>query len=102
MSHSSDSLALWAEKLSITLRNGINVDQKIDFNRLRYIGVPSSRLIVSGSVESANRDSLDLRIFNAITSREESSSSTKIDVFDTARRHMNFCDQNGFLPLTKD
>lgn len=102
MSNSSDSLALWAEKLSITLRNGINVNQKIDFNRLRYIGVPSSKLILSGPVESANRDSLVLRIFNAITSREESSSSTKIDVFDTARRHMNFCDQNGFLPLTKD
>lgn len=101
----NDNLSMlehWDNRLSISLRNGNNAIQRMDFNRFRYAGTPSTRSILSGDVTLANRDVIVIRIFKTITEREEVASSTKMGAFRAMLNLLAFCDQHELTPLTKE
>ncbi|RWU08864.1 hypothetical protein EGC76_10990 [Pseudidiomarina gelatinasegens] len=94
----------WIHELCISLINGANTSQRLDFNRFRYLGVPKTQDIQQCALRPERSKDYAMKMFLAITTREDAGQSTKVNIFSSARNHFQFCDNHNprLLPLTAE
>lgn len=93
----------WVEHLCVPMINGANASTNLDFNRFRYLGIPKTHEIKAGNATPLERDEIAQNLFIAIIERRDASPSTKANIFNAARKHFSFCDNQEIklVPLSE-
>ena len=95
-------IAPWAEHLSVTVLNSANAPTIMDFNRLRYQGVPETAVIKAGTATLVNRDAWAIRLHAVISQAEALANATKYELFRITCQYLRHCDQYQLNAFNQD
>lgn len=92
----------WIDDLFIRVMDGANIFNNLDFNRLRYMNIPSSSEIKTNNVIFLNRDPLVCKLFKSIVHNFEIADASKVKLFNLLVRQFRFSDKNNLSALSKE
>ncbi|TMP38287.1 hypothetical protein [Pseudoalteromonas rubra] len=91
----------WQAKLCIKIRSGANTTHYLDFNRIRFTGIPSTKKVKElEGIEFADRDDLVIELQKALSIlRLEKSDATISNYYYKFTAYLKWCDSQHMLPI---